>query len=115
MANDKPSVNLTLASLEAEIAAPEPFILALRGGKRITFPDLYGMPVDEAEEFFKDFNPNSGKNDLNLLEKWLSAADFEAYKAAKIPLRVHGALLERVTNYYQQTVGKPGEDSASKS
>ncbi|WP_284763383.1 hypothetical protein [Arthrobacter sp. efr-133-R2A-63] len=114
MANDKPNINLSLAALEAEVAKPEPFIVALKGGKRITFPDLYDLPADEAEAFFKDFE-GSGQNDFTFLEKWLSKADFEAYKAAKIPLRVHGALIERVMNYYQQTVGKPGEDTASAS
>ncbi|MFM9430064.1 hypothetical protein [Arthrobacter sp. MP_2.3] len=111
---DKPNINLTLAALEAEVAKPEPFVLALRGGKRITFPDLYDMPADEAAEYFKDLE-SSGQNDFTFLEKWLSKADFEAYKAAKIPLRVHAALVERVMDYYQQTVGTPGEGIASAS
>lgn len=114
MAVDKPNVNLSLAALEAEVAKPEPFVLALKGGKRITFPDLFDLPADEAEEFFKDFQQGA-QNDFAFLEKWLTKADFEAYKAAKIPLRVHGALIERVMNYYQQTVGTPGEDTASAS
>lgn len=108
MANDKPSINLSLASLEAEIAKPEPFILALKGGKRITFPDLFDISIDESDEFLSDLQKN-GQNDLGFLEKWLSPTDFEAYKAAKVPLRVHAALIQRVLAYYQQTVGTPGE------
>ncbi|MGM7776138.1 hypothetical protein ACSVHC_08985 [Arthrobacter sp. KNU-44] len=113
-ANDKPNINLTLAALEAEVAKPEPFVLGLKNGKRITFPDLFDMPVDEGNEFFKDLE-ETGQNDFAFLEKWLSEKDFEAYKAEKIPMRVHAALVERVMNYYQQTVGKPGEGAASAS
>jgi hypothetical protein len=108
MANDKPSINMSLASLEAEIGTPEPYVLALKSGKRITFPDLFDIPIDESEEFLSDLQ-KSGQNDLGFLEKWLSKADFEAYKAAKVPLRVHAALIQRVLAYYQQTVGTPGE------
>lgn len=114
MAVDKPNINLTLASLEAEIAKPEPFVVALSGSKRITFPDLYDMPAEEALEFFKD-SETAGRNDFVFLEKWLSKADFEAYKAARVPLRTHAALIERVMDYYQQTVGTPGEGNASAS
>ena len=111
---DKPNVNLSLAALEAEIGKPEPFVLALSGSKRITFPDLYDIPVDEAEEFFKDLEESKG-GDLAMFEKWLSKADFAAYKAAKIPLRVHAALAKKVTDYYQQSMGDAGEDAASAS
>lgn len=114
MAIDKPSINLSLAALEAEVAKPEPFVLALSGGKRITFPDLFDMPADEAEAFFADIE-TPGKHDFEFLAKWLSKADFEAYKAAKVPLRVHRALMQRVFSYYEQTVGTPGEGPASAS
>jgi len=114
MANDKPSINLSLAALEAEVSRPEPFILALNGGKRITFPDLFDMPADESEEFFSDLN-EPGKTDFEFLAKWLSKADFEAYKAAKVPLRVHKVLIQRVMAYYEQTVGTSGEGRASAS
>jgi len=114
MANDKPNINLSLAALEAEISKPEPFILALSGGKRIKFPDLFDMPADESEEFFRDLS-EPGKSDFEFLAKWLSKADFEAYKAAKVPLRTHKALIERVVGYYQQTVGTSGEGPASAS
>lgn len=114
MAVDKPNINLTLASLESEISKPEPFVLALPGSKRITFPDLYDMPAEEALEFFKSLE-TVAKNDFEFLQKWLSKADFEAYRAAKVKLRVHAALIERVLDYYQQTVGTPGEGNASAS
>ncbi|UKA59157.1 hypothetical protein [Arthrobacter sp. FW306-2-2C-D06B] len=114
MANDKPNISLTLAALEAEVAKPEPFVLALKGGKRITFPDLYDMPAVEAKEFFDQFE-GADRTDFSLLEQWLSKPDYEAYVEARLPLRVHAALVERVMAYYQQTVGTPGEGAASKS
>lgn len=114
MALDKPNVNLSLAALEAEASKPEPFVLALTGSKRITFPDLYDLPVVEAEEFFRDLAA-SGQTDLDFLAKWLSKSDFEAYKAAKVPLRVHKVLIQRVLGYYEQTVGDEGNASASAS
>lgn len=112
MANDKPNINLTLTSLEAEVSKPEPFVLALKGGKRVTFPDIFDMPADEADAFLDDIRSGG---DFRFLEKWLSEADFEAYKAAKIPLRVHMAVVQRVMAYYEGTIGKPGEGNASES
>lgn len=113
MAVDKPSVNLTLAALMAETKKPEPFVFALSGSKRITFPDIFDVPAEESLEFFRDMQA-SGQNDFDLLRKWLSKADFEAYQAAKLPLRVHANLVSQVMDYYRSTMGDLGEDSASK-
>lgn len=113
MAVDKPNINITVAQLEQEAAKPEPFVLALKGGKRITFPDLYDRPADEAEEFLSTFGKES--NDFKNLEKWLPKADFEAYKAAKLPLRMHALLIDKVMSYYQNSLGLPGEGDASAS
>lgn len=114
---DKPSINLSLSALEAEVNKPEPFVFALSGSKRITFPDLFDMPAEDAEAFFDELQ-SSGQNDFHFLEKWLTKDDFETYKAAKLPLRVHAALVNKVMGYYQatlDTMGKPGEGSASAS
>lgn len=111
---DKPNINLTLAALEAEVDQPEPFVLALTGSKRITFPDIFNMPADEAESFFADLE-NSNEKDFTFLAKWLSKADFESYKAAKVPLRVHSALIQKVLSYYNPTMGDSGEGAASAS
>lgn len=111
---DKPSINLSLAALQAEIGKPEPFVLALSNSKRITFPDIFDLPASEAEEFFEDMRSN-GQNDFDFLKKWLSEEDYEAYKAQKVPLRVHSALIERVMDYYQSTLGTKGEGTASAS
>lgn len=113
MAVDKPNVTLTLATLESEVAKPEPFTIAFKNGKRVTFPDIFDMPAEEAEAFLASME--GAKNDFSALEKWLSKDDFAKYKEAKLSLRVHKALIERVTAYYEQTVGTPGEDPASAS
>lgn len=110
----KPSINRTLASLAAEVATPEPYVLALSGSRRITFPDLFDKPVEEATEFFRDLE-TTGQNDIKFLEKWLSPEDFATYKAEKIPLRLHAAVMDEVMGYYTSTLGTPGEGAASKS
>lgn len=110
----KPGINKTLAAFTAEVAIPEPYVLALSGSKRITFPDLFNKPVEEATEFFRDLE-TTGQNELSYLEKWLSPEDFAAYKAEKIPLRIHAAIMQEIMGYYEASVGTPGEDTASKS
>lgn len=114
MASIKPGINRTLASLAAEVVTPEPYVLALSGSKRITFPDLFNKPVEEATEFFRDLE-TTGQNDIKFLEKWLSPEDFATYTAEKVPLRVHAAVMSEVMGYYESTMGTPGEDTASKS
>lgn len=114
MAVDKPSINLTLADLKSEVQKPEPFVFALSSSKRITFPDIFDVPAEEGLQFFKDMQA-SGQNDFDLLKKWLSKTDFEAYQAAKLPLRVHSRLVQMVMDYYRSTMGDLGESDASKS
>lgn len=109
----KPSINVTLSSLAAEVVTPEPFVVALSGSKRITFPDLFNKPAEEAADFFRDLE-ELGQNEFGYLEKWLSPEDFATYKAEKVPLRVHAALMQKVVGYYESTMGTPGEGSASK-
>jgi hypothetical protein len=112
MAADKPTINLSLSALEAEIVKPEPFVLALKDGKRVTFPDIFDRPADEAAEFLSDLRSS---DDFDLMAKWLSEDDFKRYKAAKIPLRSHAAIMQAVMSYYEQTMGTPGEGRASAS
>lgn len=107
MANDTPNINLTHAQLEKESAAPEPFVFALPGGKRVTFPDFYNQGIAEYEKFLKVFK--ASEDDLEAMKEWLSKKDYEAYVAANMPVRMHARLVEMVFNYYQKTVGTPGE------
>lgn len=113
MAVDKPNINISVAQLEKEAVKPEPYVLALKSGKRVTFPDLYDRPADEAEEFLKEFSTEP--NDFKALEKWLPKTEFDKYKAAKLPLRAHALLIDKVMSYYQNSLGLPGEDDASAS
>jgi len=50
MAVDKPKIDLILADLESEVAKPEPFVVVLNGGKRISFKDPYDFKVSERNE-----------------------------------------------------------------
>lgn len=111
---DKPNVNLTLSSLKAETASPEPFVFAIDAATRITFPDLFDIPVEEAEAFFEDMD-RYGQNDMKFLKKWLSEKDYETYRAAGLNLRTHAAIMRRVLDYYEGTMGRKGEGSASRS
>lgn len=113
MAVDKPNITQTLAELEAEVGKPEPYVLALKSGKRVTFPDIYDMPAEEGFKFLTDMK--DAENDFTVLERWLSVEDYAKYMEAKVSLRLHGAIMSRVQNYYEETVGKPGEDNASAS
>jgi hypothetical protein len=112
MAKDTPNINLSLAALEAEVDTPEPFVFALKGGKRITFPDIFDMPLEEATQFLDEVKDIG--DDLQALEKWLSPEDFAKYKDAKLSLRIHRALVDRVTAYYEGSpLGDAGNGGAS--
>lgn len=111
MAVDKPKVNLTFAQLEAEAAAPEPYVFVLPNSKRITFPDIFDMEAEEADDFLEQFK--DAKNDFGILEKWLPKADFEEYRKAKLKLRMHGLLVQKVMAYYENTFGSPEKGNAS--
>lgn len=103
MANDKPHVNMTFAQLEEAAPTPEQYVFVLKGGKRVTFPDMYDKEVEEAEKFVDAME--LAKNELGALKKWLPADDFAAYRDAKLTLRMHLNLMEDVMAYYKQTLG----------
>lgn len=111
MATDKPHVNLTYATLDAE-ESPEPFVYVTKANHRITFPDLFEMEAEEGEKFLADVET---KRDNEVLQKWLSEEDYEALRQDKLTLRSRMRLLEMVLNYYQSSLGTPGEDEASAS
>lgn len=112
---DKPlAPNLTIDALMAETQAPEPFRFAIGNSKIVTFPDLYDVPVEEAEEFLEQLN-NLGSNDMEFLGNWLSEEDFELYKSAGLKLRQHARLMNMVLDYYEASMGKRPEGSASAS
>jgi hypothetical protein len=115
--SDKPKIDLILADLENEVRKPEPFVVVLNSGKRITFKDPYDFKVSERKEILNLFE--AGKrgevDDLELLKKILSPDDYEKYVDADLPIRTHGALVERVMAHFQGGLGNAGEGSASAS
>lgn len=114
--NTKPSdqpktVHLTFADLKNEATAPEPFTIQFPNGF-VTFPDLFDREIEEGQKFLAEIE-GWGRNDLEVLEKWLPKKDFEILKAAKLKLREHGILMDKVLNYYRNSLGAPGESRAS--
>lgn len=108
---DKPTVNLSIAALEAEIGVVEPYVIALPNSKLITFPDVAGMEAEEAENFLDDIEKS--KRNSEALKKWLEPKDYESLREAKLSLRTQGFMMRRVGEYYESTLGIKGEGSAS--
>jgi hypothetical protein len=109
---DKPNVNLSIAALEAEIGIVEPYVIAMHDSKRVTFPDVGAMPAEEAEDFLDDIE-DAGRNS-EVLEKWLSAEDYETFREAKLSLRTQTHVLRKVGAYYESTLGDKGKGRASR-
>lgn len=110
---DKPTVTTTLASLRKEIAKPEVFKLGLSGGKIITFPDLYDMESQEAEEVFGHLNENM--TNWAAIRQWLSDADADKLAAEKLSVRELATVMKAAVAHYEGNYGDSGEGSASAS
>ena len=117
MANDKPKIDLILSDLENEILKPEPFVVVLRDGKRITFKDPFDFKVSEKDEILGIYEAarRGEADDLELLKKILSPEDYAKYIAADLPIRTHGALTQRVMEHFKGGLGDAGEGNASAS
>jgi hypothetical protein len=117
MAVDKPKIDLILADLEAEIAKPEPFVVVLKGGKRITFKDPFDYKISDREEILGIYEAarRGEADDLDLLKKILSPEDYKKYIDANLPLRTHAALVERVMEHFKGGLGDAGNATASAS
>ena len=109
---DKPKIHATFAALDA-IEKPEPYVYATKAGKRVTFPDIFDMEFEAAEEFLRDLASDQWNS--SVLRKWLTDKDFAALKADKLSLRQMNALTEMVRAHYEGTLGDAGEGSASAS
>ena len=117
MAVDKPKIDLVLSDLENEVLKPEPFVVVLKGGKRISFKDPYDFKVSERSEILDVYEAarRGEADDLDLLKKILSPEDFQKYLDADLTIRVHAALVERVMEHFKGGLGDAGEGSASAS
>lgn len=110
MSTDKPKVTYSFSELEAEYGTPEPFVYTTKASKRVTFPDIFDLPAEEAEKFLTDMET---RNDSENLKAWLSGKDHEALVEDKLSLRQRKNLMFKVLNYYQGVMGDSGEDTAS--
>ena len=113
MAVDKPNVQLSLASLRKEVTKPEVLRMSLSASKVITWPDLYDMESDEAEEVFAGLNRNA--TNWKFLGQWLSANDCAALKSEKLTVRELTTVVQAAVQYYEAAYGNSGEGSASAS
>lgn len=107
---DKPIVNLTFSKLDKE-EIPQPFVYVTKANHRVVFPDIFDMEADEGSQFLSEVERSS--DDDAVLKKWLSDEDYKAYKADKLTLRQRMRLMETVMNFYQSSLGTPGEEKAS--
>lgn len=106
---DAPKINATMSDLDS-VAQAGPFIQALSGGKRITFPDPGTMEWTKAEEFLEDLDKS---NTRGMLEKWLSEADFKKLIDAKLNLYQIAELGRRVNAHYEAIFGPMGNGTGS--
>lgn len=111
MAVDKPNVHLSLANLRKETEKVEEFTLALSGSKRITFPDIYGMESEDAENLVRKIDDRT--YNWEALRLWLTKADADALKAEKLTMRQLMQVIQAAQNHYEGVYGTPGEGSAS--
>lgn len=107
--SDTPKIHANLDDLDAAAQAG-PFVQALNGGKRITFPDPGEMEWTAAEEFLQDIQ---SKNTRGMLEKWLSEADFKKLLDAKLNLYQISQLGKLVNNHYKAIFGDEGNVTGS--
>lgn len=110
---DKPTVQYSIAKLDKEVEIAEPFQVALSKSKIITFPDVYAMEAEGAEELMDRIQTDA--SNWTLIREWLSAEDADALKAEKLALIKLVRLVKTAVQYYEDFYGKPGEGAASAS
>ena len=117
MAGDKLKNVVSVADLETEVAENEdPITIALKSGKRITFPDVYDMPLAEAEAFFREVARAQGSGVFTpVLDKWLPKEDVKALTEAFPTYRRLNPVVQRVMQKYEAQWGSEGEGDASAS
>lgn len=115
MPTDKPKNVISISDLEYE-ANPDPVKVPLKDGKFITFPDVFDMPIEDAEGFFRDLYKGQQSNQLTpALKRWLSEDDYKALVGQFPTFRALSPVIERVMARYEESWGSPGEGPASES
>lgn len=116
MAGDKPKNIVSISDLDDIEANPDPVKIPLKSGKFVTFPDVWDMPLEDAEAFFAQFYRAQETNQFSsVLKMWLSEDDYEAFMGQFGTLRKLGPVIERVMNAYEKSWGTPGEGDDSES
>lgn len=113
MANDKPTVQFSIAKLRKEVVHADPLRMALSGSKVMTWPDIYAMDSEAAEVLFEKINTD--RTNWKFLEQWLTTDDIVALKAEKLSLMELNKVVEVAVKYYEDHYGTPGKAAASES
>ena len=111
---DKPTIHASAAMLDKEIGSDsiaEPFVYRTKTGKRVAFPDQYGMEWEQAEEFISKLD--SFGNSKDALLEWVGTDGYEAIKADRLSLRQMLQLVTNVQQHYTAFMGSPGESGSS--
>lgn len=107
--NDKPTINDTIAALEAEAVRPGPYVLG-SGEGRITFPDPGEMDWKEGEEWVYDLGV---KRDSELFAKWLDADNYAKLEESGLTMAGKVVLTKKLQQHYGAIFGTPGEGLTS--
>lgn len=107
--SDSPTLNDTLASLEAEAIRPGPYVIGTAEG-RISFPDPGEMDWEKGEEWILDLGV---KKDSDLFKKWLTADDFAKLQRSGLTLSGKVVLVNRLQKHYGPVFGAVGEGQPS--
>lgn len=109
---DKPLGNIKRVPVEAVNTDPAQYPLS--NGKLVTFPDVYDLPLEDAEAFFDDINAAQSTGKLSpALKRWLEPEDYAALISEYPTPRKLGPVVNAVMSYYESVWGNQGEGTAS--
>lgn len=113
--NDKPLGNIKRVKIENEVNQ-DPALYPLANGHLVEFPDVFDMPLEEAENFFDELNRAQAAGKVTpILKKWLSKEDYAELVAEYSTPRKIKPVFEAIMSYYEGIWGDAGEGSASES
>src|SRR5690554_1775774 len=92
----------------------DPIQVPVGDSKLVTFPDIFDMPIEEAEGMLVELNNSLSQATLTpTLKKWLSEEDYNSLIARYPSYRKLLALINRVLQRYESVWGSPGEEPTS--
>jgi len=113
--HDKPIGNIKRVDVGDEIN-PDPAMYPLKSGKLVVFPDVFDLPIEEAEHFLDQLAIAESNGKITpVLKKWLSEEDYKALLEEYPTIRKLRPVFNGVMNYYYSIWGNPGEEDASES